>query len=312
MTINHASAVWGYGGTPSLATINGQQGGYRGGRLFTAAPATAGASAGIRPYVVPWTASADSFGVAFPSGLVGVTEAISLPSPLGGTINAGFESQWAGLLASIIPVPAVLPGGYTASLQTDWRSLTASLTRIRTAAGFTDKTWLPTTTPNGSTIGPVTLVGSGGVIGLPNAGYMIWATAKTGYRKVQVKFRTGQQWLTMPSYTQTCTLSHNANGSSPGTSAVGDTIDATLTTTDAAFTNVGSFWWETGWFDLGAIQASSIGTLTTFQIKTDSNSNPTAMDNGLTIQWRLSPRCDVPYPISVAGQGDLIAPGGYP
>lgn len=313
MTINHATAAWGYGGGPTSATIAGQQGGYRTGRLFPPTPDTAGMSATIRPYVVPWTATADAFGVAFPAGLVGVTPSLSLPSPLVGTFNAGFESQWASLLTTIIPVPGVLPGGYTPSLQIDWTSLTANLARLRTAGGYATKTWLPTTSPNGQTIGPVTLVGSGGVIGIPNPGYMIWATQVTGFRKVQVRFVTGQLWLALPSYTQTCKWSHNADGSNPGTSALGDTIDATLTTTDADFTDAnGDFRWDTPWYDLGIIQASSIGTLTTFQVQCDSNTNPTAMDNGLTIEYRLSPRCDVPYPLSVAGQGDLIAPGGYP
>lgn len=311
MTIDHASAVWGYGGTPSSATIVGQQGGYRGGRQFPVAPSTAGGSASIRPYVIPWTTAADSFGVAFPAGLVGVTQAISLPSPIGGTINAGYESQWNGLVSSVIPVPATLPVGYTANTQTDWRALTADLSRIGTAGGFTTKTWLPTNSPNGILRGPLTLVGSGGTTGDP-PGYMLMHPSQlTGFRKVQYRLRTGQAWLVMPTYDQTMKVSHNANGTNPG-SALGDTVDATSHVTNADFVNVSGFFWSTNWIDLGQIIASSIGTLTYFSLQTDSSASPFSMANGVTIELRLSPRCDVPYPISVAGRGDLIAPGGYP
>lgn len=311
MTVYHASAVWGYGGAPTLGDVNGQQGGYRTRRLFPCAPTEAGELVTIRPYAVPWTKAADSFGVAYPAGVVGVATEISLPMVLGASHNSDYEDQWESLAATIIPVPGVLPVGYTASLQTDWRSLDAQLDRIRTAAGFTVLTWLPSTAVNGQTVGPVILTGSGGTTGDP-PGYMIWATAVTGYRKVQVKFRTGQQWLAMPTYDQVCTFSHNADGSSPGTSALGDTTDATLHVTDADFTDGdGDFYWETTWRDLGVIQASSIGTLTTFQIQTDSSASPFSMANGVTIEYRLSPRFDVPYPITVTGQGNLVAPGGY-
>lgn len=310
--VEHALSVWGYGGGVASATIDGQQGGYRTRRLFPVAPSEADGAETIRPYAMPWTLAADLFGVAYPAGLVGVATQIALPHTLGATLNGDFEDEWEGGSLAIIPVPGVLPVGYTPSLQTDWRSLDAVLTRLRTAAGFTDQTWLPDTAWLGENDGPFILTGSGGTTGDP-PGYMIWATDRVGFRKVQVKFRTGIQWLAMPTYDQVCTFSHNADGSSPGTSALGDTTDASLHVTDADFLDGdGDFWWETTWRDLGAIQASSIGTLTTFQIRTDSSASPFSLAGGVTIEYRLSPRCDVPYPISVAGQGDLIAPGGYP
>lgn len=314
--VEHALSMWGYNflGIVS-ATIPGQQAGYRTGRTFPVTPDTGiDGTFEIRPYAFAWTLAADSFGVAFPAGTVGVAQQASLPLVPGvGTIADQYLDMWqGGTLSYVVPVPGVLPVGYTPSLQTDWTSMTADLTRLRTAAGYSLKTWLPATGFLGETVGPVTLVGSGATTGDP-PGYMLWASARTGFRKVQVKFRTGMQWLTMPTYDQVCTLSHNADGSSPGTSALGDTVDATLHVTDADFLDPdGDFWWETTWRDLGVIQASSIGTLTTFQIQTDSSASPFAMANGVTVEWRLSPRCDVPYPVSVAGQGGLIAPGGYP
>lgn len=307
----HAQVVWGYAGAETLARINGQQPGWRTRRQFPIAPSEAGDNATIRPYTFPWLASADAFGVSYPAGTLAVVQSMSLPFPLASTLNADFESQWSSFATTVYAVPGVLPVGYTASLYDGWHSSDANLARRRTASGYVDATWLPSSSPNGETVGPVTLVGSGGAIGDP-PGYMVWASAKTGYRKVQYRLRTGMQWLAMPSYTQTMTLTHNANGTNPG-SARGDTIDAISTVTNADFSDPdGDFWWETGWKDLGQIIASSIGTLTTFNVETDSSANLASMPNGVTVQWRLSPRCDVPFPLSVHGYGDLIAPGGYP
>jgi hypothetical protein len=321
MTIDHASAAWGYGGTPSSATIAGQQGGYRTGRLFPVAPSEAGGSATIRPYVVPWTPAADSFGVAFPAGIVGVTTDLVLPSPLGATINSDYESQWDGFLASLIPVPAVLPVGYTASLQTDWRSLTAQLYRLRTASGYTDKTWLPTSSPNGietafDSIDPLPFNG-----GFTSPSRKNITVASTGYRKLQFKVVTAGLWLAMPAYgTAPFTINHNANGTNPGNTSAdgsvpgtaGDTIDFSGSVSDSDFSDPdGNFRWETGWIDCGEI-LPTLGTLTYFQFAWDATGFAFALSPGFYFYFRLSPRCDVPYPISVAGQGDLIAPGGYP
>lgn len=312
--VEHALSMWGYSGILPVTQpgIAGQQGAYRTGRLFPVAPSDADAAAAIRPYAMPWPLAADLFGVTFPAGTVGVATQISLPHHLGARLNTDFEAQWASGSLAIVAVPGVLPVGYTACLQTDWRSLDAQLDRVRTAAGYVLKTWLPATGFLGVTVGPLTLSGSAGTTGSPPS-YMLWATDVSGYRKVQVKFRTGNLFLAMPTYDLVTTFSHNANGSSPGTSALGDTTDASLHVTNADFTDGdGDFRWETTWRDLGVIQASSIGTLTTFQIRADSSASPASMAGGVTIEYRLSPRCDVPYPISVAGQGALIAPGGYP
>jgi hypothetical protein len=230
-----------------------------------------------------------------------------------GSINAGYESQWAGF-HSLDDARSGRPAGrlHHRTSYDDWQLADrATYARRRTAAGFIDATWLPTTSPNGITRGPLTLVGSGGTTGDP-PGYMLMHPSQlTGFRKVQYRLRTGQAWLTMPTYDQTMKVSHNANGTNPG-SALGDTVDATSRVTDADFVNVSLFFWSTNWIDLGQIIASSIGTLTYFSLQTDSSASPFSMANGVTIELRLSPRCDVPYPTTVLGKGDLIAPGGYP
>lgn len=327
MTIDHASAVWGYGGTPSSATIAGQQAGYRTGRLFPVAPSNAGESATIRPYVVPWTPTADLWGVAFPAGLVGVTQEISLPSPLVGTINAGYESQWASFAASMIPVPAVLPVGYTVNPQVDWQSLTANLARVRTAAGWVDKTWLPTTSPNGFTLSPA--AGFPPFHTTPSGGAWVcrqaFTSAATGWRKVQLKLTTRLVQGGQPAFPATpITINHNADGTNPGdTSAsnpfatpgvAGDTLDFSGSVSGADFSDAnGDFFWDTPWIDCGAVLAT-LGTLAIFQFSWDTAAWTGAegfISGGFLFSFRMSPRCDVPYPTTVLGQGDLIAPGGY-
>ncbi len=305
--------MWGYGGLPSQGRIAGGQRAYRCGRLFPVAPSEAGATADIRPYCVPWTPTADQWGVAFPAGLVGIVTTANLPSPLTGDLDADFATKWADLSggSSMVGVPGVLPVGYNIGDYVPWQTTAWDLANLPSASGWTTQTWLPTSSPNGISRGPLTLVGSGGTTGDPPGYMLMYPGQMTGFRKVQYKLRSGQAWLTMPTYDQTMKVSHNANGTNPG-SALGDTVDATSHVTDADFVNVSSFIWSTNWIDLGQIIASSIGTMTYFSLQTDSSASPFSLANGVTIEFRLSPRMDVPYPVSVMGQGDLIAPGGYP
>ena len=238
-TIDHNIAAWGYGST-STATLAGRQHGLRRGRLYPAAPADATSTfASIRPYTTTWLATADSFGVSFPAGLVGVASIMQRDPASGGTFNDQYESEWTDLTsgATIIPVPGVLPSGYTANLDTPWVSYALSLRRLRTAAGFTDYGWGPTSNPNGSTTTKRAdnLPGGDARIsfdGVNNHIAMTITTSDIGFRKLRYRLRYTSPAVPggFPVDAVTLRISHNNDtGTVPSGTNDGDTIDHTTT-----------------------------------------------------------------------------------
>jgi hypothetical protein len=297
MSIDHASAVWGYGSaTPH---ISGQQAGLRRKRQFPIAPTTPGASASIRPYALPWLATADAFGVSFPAGTLGITTTISLPSPIGGTFNAGYESQWADLTSgtTIVPVPSVLPSGYTPNLETPWASYAVNPNGIHTKDGWTNQLWGPTGNPNGVTdLMSLSDFDVRSIFDGTNYVYQIpIAIPGTGCRAFRIKNN-----FTPTGVQPSCTISHNNNtGTRPAATDPGDTIDQTFTlASDLSYVNVGPV-------------SAKTGVLSIFVMRFVVAPPPTTVVAGV---WTIdiSPRVDVPYVMTITGQGDLVAPGGIP
>ncbi len=327
MTINHTAAMWGYGGSPSLGTLAGQQAGYRRGRLFPVCPSTASGSATIRPYVIPWTPTVDQWGIAFPAGLVGVVAAANLPGTLSGDLNVDLETKWADLAggSAMVAVPGVLPGGYTPNLHVPWRTAAWDLSRLPTADGWIAKTWLPNATPWGSSIidftfWSPTLVASGANSTL--------RTSWPGWRNL--KIRAGGNNGSGPPATKPTSgqcvirISHNADGSAGASTGDLDTVDATVTITAAQITanyDIVSGAYQSDPIDLGGPFLATFGTLSRFVYRVVSNtltsgsggSGPPSFIAGVDpVVFLESYRVDIPYPVTLAGYGDLIAPGGYP
>ncbi len=331
MTVDHASAMWGFsGGDPAgNGAIPGKQDALRSGRLFPVAPTTANAVKTIRPYIIPWptAATVDQWGVAFPGGIVGKVISVRLPSVLT-TINADYEAMWGDLSGavfapSIVALPAVLPGGYTPSLHVPWRTTAWNLARRPTAGGWIESTWLPSTAPWGDQIADGTLWDAATISAGNNA---VLRSAHPGWRKLQIAVG-GNNGSGPPSTVPTSgsavfRISHNADGSTVPSVGDGDTIDATVTITAAqvgANYDISSGTFSSDPIDLGVISAT-LGVPSQFVYRCVSNNltNGSGGDGppnftaaiGEAVFYESS-RVDIPYPVSLAGQGDLIAPGGY-
>ncbi len=303
---NHALSAWG-AVAPFGTVIAGGQLATRLGRRFPMAHTTAGANTLIRPMAVPFNHTVDQWGVAFPAGLVGVTRRLALPNPIVGTLEEGFQADYDDPHLSeptkqLIAVPGVLPVGYSPNLYDGWHSTEPDLTRNRTASGYDYIAWLPSVVPQGDASSATFTGGGGGPIN-----YALYGNGgTTGYRKVQFRLITATASVAA-GFSVALTISHNADGTDPGF-AIGDTVDWTGNVTDADFINpIGGGSMGTDFIDAGPALAS-LGALTTFRMQSDATAGATWP--GLLLVTHLSPRMDVPYPMSVHGHGDLIAPGG--
>ncbi len=109
-------------------------------------------------------------------------------------------------------------------------------------------------------------------------------------------------------------LSHNADGSNPGTTSDGSTTDHTASYPVGSFTSIFGGGlnqpYTTGWINAGAI-SPTLGTFSAFKGSLDLSGVASLNTNAVSVIFRLSPRMDVPYPVTLTGRGDLIAPGGY-
>lgn len=332
MTVDHPIAPWGYG---TGATLAGTQ---RARRIGRNRPVDRLAGASLRPYVIPWTRAADNWGVAFPAGIVGIVTAWPTLSGVG-TYAEQFVEGWEDGSGLAALVPGVLPPDYTPRLQREWHSGTVNMARLRTATGYTSHTWLPSSTPLGTsfTWGQTTAFDSFNSIYSSTRTFdaaTVWywrnilfgGTATIGWRKVQYRavtfgFGGSPAGLGRINQTHTVTLSHDTNGgqtvnfSSPYTGSRDGTEIDSVTTFDTHDQTINLFsdYYATDWIDAGEVPAADVGTLT---IHTIDFSMPLLGGGAGThphyLEFRLSPALDVPYPVTATGQGDLIAPGGVP
>lgn len=276
-----------------------------------------------RPYAYPWPGgAADQWGVAFPAGIVAVS--LDCQEGLGGLSGDPLEDRIEDQLeTTMYAVPGVLPVGYTENRYEEWPTpiglLPSSAPRpsINIGTHYRDATgpvpldgWAPSSQWDGYLgSGPSSPVGVG-----------VWygsVERNPGWRKVQAQIGCftllpGGFVLTPVQFNGTVTLklSHNADGTDPG-SADGDTIDFTLNVTRPDF-SVAAGRCQTGWIDCGSALAS-LGVNSYFVGSLDFSALTASPETapGWYVSLRLSPRMDIPFPSLVTGVGGLIAPGGY-
>lgn len=263
----------------------------------------------VRPYVIPWTTASDTWGIAFPAGLVGVVTSFNTVTGAG-AYNDRMEANWGVSGGGAILVPGVLPAGYTARLVREWHSAAQSLARVRTADGYNTMTWMPSTSPFGESrnfsnfnYGGVTLMTISGL----GTEYGTFASSHIGWRNLQWRLRYPTMDTSgLPNADLTLRISHNADGSNPG-AALGDTTDWTDTINTSTIPHTGSAY-ESAWEDLAIDLHPTLGTVSTFRL--DINYTWVFGLLSFIYEFRMSPRLDVPYPFTATGIGDLIAPGG--
>lgn len=321
---NHAAGLWHPGITGKSALLR-QYGAPRGlqhpapigfiefgGKIYDGDPTGTGGPIHIFPYAFTWPlalAPSDSVGVAFPAGMIAVVFKAWLPChvsgppspPFGppvtidytGSVNDGLEMYWTSstLNAGAIAVPNVLPVGYTVNRQTAFasRDPLAFSDAYFTATGPVRPAWqagVGCGLFGGEVTSLESLAARTGPDGSGNFKWWFSVHAGVGLRKFQFRIDSaGAAW--------TARLSHNADGSDPGTNE-GDTAD--YSTSGGSGTS--------GFFDVGAL-TPTLGTFTRYVLSVESASGFTS------ITRRSSCRTDVPIPYTVPGLGDLIAPGGY-
>lgn len=301
---DHTTAPWGYDDNITTASLAGAQ---LARRIHRVSPVDVeGGTTGMRTYAFPWTLAADQWGVSYPAGTIAVAYGFGLSG--GGSLLdqmlAGWETGANGLL---VLVPSALPVGYTARRVREWHSGIHPFAKIRVAGGYQSIDWMPSLSPLGL-LGASLSTGSGTAAGTEYNAY----ENGIGFRRVHVRGFVNSAVLGSVGFTGNVdvVLSHNADGTDPG-SADGDTADFTHTFTDADYTHTGgaSPLWVTSWVDAGDALAA-LGVLTYFQASLTRPSTATSIEFGL--DFRLSPRVDVPLPYTATGIGDLIAPGGLP
>lgn len=347
-TADHMRGLWGYN-PPSAGPFNiaGRQKALRLGRKFpgyTLTPYSGffGFPVTVRPYALPlptgWTA--DQWGVPFDSendvvvivGTQGLLDPVTLP------YNEAFEEFWYQAMvdgsASIYMVPATLPGDYDAIGQVLWLSEYAyefgmsGDPKFYNELGFGSigallptNNWAPYPLPYlGDSSSPFALSSwalTSLAAPIPYTGadahvtyYNGFGYGSPGFRTVQIRFYTDTAYLTAGS-TVTIELSHNVDGSDPGGSS-GDTVDYTnaMDVTSPG----GGLAFDSGWIDIGPIYPT-LGVPSVYHAKLSTagiarnilNLNNTANNY---LEFRLSPRLDIPWPTTVLGQGSIIAPGG--
>lgn len=282
---------------------------------------------------VEWPIAVDIWGVAYPADLWALTNSVAVQSVRQATIEADWIKYWTDVITGtnspttqqIVAVPKVLPGGYTARLARDWGArgngvtteaptgiigytngfgVTSPSYPIKDANGYIHNQWIPNLRPWGYVGTGVAQDGSSSWDGnFPVGSLYNPLDISTGYRKLQLQV----SYLgVLSTGSLKVTISHDAAGTIPATLADGDTIDYQRTFTSADF--AGSFVHTTGWIDAGVI-SPTLGVISYFK-SSIYGELPTFTVGPAVVEYRLSPRCDVPLPATATGFGDIIAPGG--
>lgn len=339
---NHMLGIWGYNSpTASTFDIANWQKAYRLGRQYpgyslqepvepTEEDPDGLTILPIHAYAFPlpddW--AEDDFGVAYPEGTLVVVNEIGLLRALASDYNSEFEYFWNTqrlALAGGWLVPSVLPEGYTYRPPI-WRShreheylVSSSFDPLWWEAdGFSSNGIAANPWPPSDGVGTEldsfpsvwSATQSGTTYTGPDFNYNYSQT--TGFRFVSYRIVTTNVSPSTFTGNIDVTLSHNADGSDPG-SGDGDTIDFTDSVDVSTLAFVGGVGVTNDWQAVGPILAD-LGVITQFHVRISSTGVDGPSGGPFTItakvQFQLSPRVDVPWPTTVMGIGNLIAPGG--
>jgi hypothetical protein len=270
----------------------------------------------------------DEFGVAYPAGTLVVVNEQGLLRDLAGDYNSEFEYFWKERRQDLLGgwlVPGVLPEGYTpqgplwrSHREHEYISGSSFDPMWYDASGFFSHGIIANPWPPSDGIGseldtfPVVWTGtlSGSTYNGPDVNYNYSQT--TGFRYVSYRIVTTNVSPSTFTGNIDITLSHNADGSDPG-SGDGDTIDFTDSVDVSTLTFIPGVGVTNDWQPVGPILAA-LGVITHFHLRIGSTGINGSGLGPLTItakvQFQLSPRVDVPWPTTVMGIGNLIAPGG--
>jgi hypothetical protein len=320
MTTTHPEAVWQAVASPA-GQLTGKSRAAFIGRQFPAYNLDTtpfGPPVSIIPYAIPWLNAADSWGVAFPAGTVGVVNRQRLTLPLATDYLASLEAYWSDLtLGQTYAVPGVLPSGYTAQTQIAGFG-EIGLGALFTASGYTiqgtaGSGW-PNWIPNAQTINGYSDSFDTSIASSPSVGLYFWpqlgGANRPGWRKLQ--YSIGYVAASAAPGNIVLTISHNLDGTLPATNTNGNVIDWTHSHPASDFVFSGGSV-NTAWIDAGAVLCSTNGVVANFVAKLDTTGAPLAgAAAGVAVSFRLSPRCDIPFFTTVVGYGGLIAPGGTP
>ncbi len=301
----------------------------------------------VQPFCVPWTATVDSYGIAYSAGLVGVTSSVGYAGT--GSYEARMDAH---IAANCTAVPGVLPAGYTPRLEHDCDMLSvpsvfsgaapgicscwdATPTRYMGPAGPINYYWIPYSAANQRGYTKVSFAGSFTVIDYDSVVEPIAAWMRTGledsargWRNMRWMWNTPLLYSAPPHNmnlmgTVDLYISHNADGSTVANgSHFGDTIDysksfgqADLTWNPYISPSIGDYItpeWDTGQM-LPALGVPTNYRITVLHTQTADPGPPVTYGDFLsagTFSAKMSPVVNIPLRWTCCGDSGLIAPGG--